>query len=181
MLGDTGTTTTTITNSWQNTKQRNKLIHSINGNREKRGRGINCVYWNKGPAFLVNKQMDIKNIVEDHKPHILGLGEANVRHDHDLEDLQLAGYSLHLDSSIDNPQLGMARVAVYTHDSLRVKRRPDLEDDTVSAVRLECGLPGQQGILVCVGYRQWQLLGQGDKSSGSVSEQLVRWLRFLEI
>ena len=157
-------------------KQRNKLIHIINGNRERRGRGINCVYWNKGPSFLVNKQMDIKNIVERHKPHILGLGEANVRHDHDLEDLQLSGYSLHLDSCISNPQLGMARVAVYTHDSLRVKRRPDLEDDTVAAVWLECGLPRQQGILVCVGYRQWQLLGQEDNSSGSVSEQLLRWL-----
>ena len=157
-------------------KQRNKLIHIINGNRERRGRGINCVYWNKGPSFLVNKQMDIKNIVERHKPHILGLGEANVRHDHDLEDLQLSGYSLHLDSCISNPQLGMARVAVYTHDSLRVKRRPDLEDDTVAAVWLECGLPRQQRILVCVGYRQWQLLGQEDNSSGSVSEQLLRWL-----
>ena len=166
---------------WHDNKQRNKLIHIINGNRERRGRGINCVYWNKGPSFLVNKQLDIKNIVERHKPHILGLGEANVRHDHDLEDLQLTGYSLHLDSCINNPQLGMARVAVYTHDSLRVKRRADLEDETVAAVWLECGLPGQKGILVCAGYRQWQLPGQSDNSSGCVSEQLVRWLRFLEM
>ena len=125
--------------------------------------------------------MDIRGIVEDHKPHILGLGEANVRHDHDLEDLQLDGYSLHLDSCINNPQLGMARVAVYTHDTIRVKRRPDLEDDEVAAVWLECGLPGQKGILVCVGYRQWQLVGQGDSSSGTVPQQLVRLLRFLEM
>ena len=75
----------------------------------------------------------------------------------------------------------MARVAVYTYNSLRVKRRPALEGERVSAVWLECGLPGQQGILVCVGYRQWQLLGQGDKSSGTVPKQLVRWLRFLEM
>ena len=173
--------TGSTTYPWHDNKQRNKLNHIINGNRERRGRGINCVYWNKGPSFLVNKQLDIKNIVERHKPHILGLGEANVHHDNDLDDLQLEGYSLHLDSCINNPQLGMARVAVYIHDSLRVKRRPDLEDDTVAAVWLECGLPGQKGILVCNGYRQWQLLGQEDSSSGSVSEQLVRWLRFLEM
>ena len=139
------------------------------------------MYWNKGPAFLVNKQLDIKNIIDRHKPHILGLGEANVRHDHDLEDLQLQGYTLHLDSSINNPQLGMARVAVYTHESLRVKRRHDLEDDTVAAVWLECGLPGQKGILVCNGYRQWQLLGQADNSSGSVEQQLARWSTFLNM
>ena len=93
---------------------------------------------------MINKQLDIKDIVDRHKPHVLGLGEANVRHDHDLEDVQLPGYSLHLDSSINNPQLGMARVAVYTHESLRVKRRHDLEDDNVPAVWLECGLPGQK-------------------------------------
>ena len=155
-------------------------MHTYNGNRGRRGRGINCVYWNKGPSYLKNKMLDIRGIVEEHKPHILGLGEANVHHGHDLGDLQLDDYSLHLDSSINNHELGIARVAVYTHDSLRVKRRDDLEDDEVSAVWLECGLPGQQGLLVAVGYRQWQLLGQESNSSGSVQEQLARWLRFLE-
>ena len=68
-----------------------------------------------------------------------------------MKTLQLSSYSLHLDSCINNPQLGIARVAVYTHDDLRVKRRDDLEDDVVAAVWLECGLPGQKGVLVCVG------------------------------
>ena len=74
----------------------------------------------------------------------------------------------------------MARVAVYTQSSLRVKRRHDLEDINTAAVWLECGLPNQRGILVCIGYRQWRLLGQKDNSSASTQEQLVRWLVFLE-
>lgn len=73
---------------WLNSKQRNKITHIICGNRGQRGKGINCVYWNKGPAFLSNKQLDIGTIIETHKPHILGLGEANFRHDHDLLDVQ---------------------------------------------------------------------------------------------
>ena len=125
--------------------------------------------------------LNIRGLVDEHKPHILGLGEANVRHNHAMEELQLADYALYLDSSISNPELGTARVAVYTHAALRVKRRADLEDDQVAAVWLECGLPGQRSILVGVGYRQWQLLGQGNNYSGSVQEQLVRWLRFLEM
>ena len=148
LLQDSAHNSSFRTFSWVSRIDRNKEAHVTNGNRGQRGRGITCVYWNKGPSFLVNKQLDINNIVESHKPHILGLGEANIRHDHDLEDLQLTGYSLHLDSCINNPQLGMARVAVYTHDSLRVKRRADLEDETVAAVWLECGLPGQQGMFV---------------------------------
>ena len=178
-IADTVGWVSSLLQSWQDHKQRNKLAHINYGNRDRRGRGINLVYWNKGPSFLINKQPDIRGIVDVHKPHILGLGEANVRQDHPLEDLHVEGYTLHLDSAI-HTQIGMARVAVYTHDTLRVKRRSDLEDDTISAVWLECGLPGQQGILVCIGYRQWQLLGQADNSSGAVSEQLARWLIFLD-
>ena len=74
----------------------------------------------------------------------------------------------------------MARVCVYTHESLRVKRRTDLEDDTVAAIWLECGLPNQQGILLCVGYRQWRLLGQGDNNSATVHAQFTRWSAFLD-
>ena len=71
------------------------------------------------------------------------------------------------------------RVAVYTHELLRVRRRQDLEDDKVAAIWLECGLPNQQSILICMGYRQWRLLGQEDDSSASVSEQFARWATFL--
>ena len=81
---------------------------------------------------------------------------------------------------MNNPNLGMARVAVYTHNTLRVKRRTDLEVDTVAAIWLECGLPNQRGILICVGYRQWRLLGQADNTSASVQEQFNRWSLFLD-
>jgi hypothetical protein len=97
-----------------------------------------------------------------------------------MHSAQQQGYTLHVDSSVHNPNLGMARVAVYTNNILRVKRREDLEDDTVAAVWLECGLPNQRGIIVCSGYRQWRLLGQQDNSSTSVTGQLARWLVFLE-
>ena len=166
--------------SWMSRVQRNRLAHITFGNRGKRGKGISCLYWNKGPAFLIHKQLELETIIATHKPHILGLGEANFRQDHDLENVQYQGYTLHLDSSVNNQALGMARVAVYTHNSLRVKRRADLEDDTVSAIWLECGLPNQRGILVCMGYRQWRLLGQKDNNSASTAEQLSRWLIFLD-
>ena len=119
---------------WLGRKERNKLHHIKHGNRgrDMKRKGIQCLYWNKGPSFLVNKHLDIETIIAEHKPHILGLGEANVHHGQDLQDVQHAGYTLHLDSSIDNPNLGVARVAVYTHNSLRVKRRLDLETETVS-------------------------------------------------
>ena len=97
-----------------------------------------------------------------------------------MEDVNIQGYKLHLDSALGSSELGRtARVAVYVHELLRVKRRHDLEHDQVAAVWLECGLPHQRSILVCMGYRQWRLLGQADDSSASVAEQLSRWSTFL--
>ena len=65
--------------------------------------------------------------------------------------------------------------------SLVVKRRPDLEDDRISAIWLEVGLPNKKKILVCQGYREWKYLGQVDQSSGTVAAQLERWSIFLKL
>ena len=81
--------------------------------------------------------------------------------------------------SISNPELGIARTVVYTHSSLVVKRRADLEDDSLSSVWLEVGMPRQRKILVATFYREWQQMNQVDNSSRSVPAQLERWCNFL--
>ena len=131
------------------------MAHIKNGNNCQRGKGVTCVYWNKGPSFLKNKMLDIETIVQTHKPHVPSIGEANLRHDHDLQDVQLDGYTLHVDSCVGNPSLGIARVVVYTHNILRVRRREDLEDDQIAAIWLECGLPHQKSFLVCFIYQDY--------------------------
>ena len=35
-------------------------------------------------------------------------------------------------------------------------------------------------MLICIGYRQWQLLGQVNKASSTVPAQLTRWKIFLD-
>ena len=86
--------------------KRNKLAHITFGNRGKRGKGITCIYWNKGPSLLTNKHQDLETIIADHHPHIFGLGEANHRHNQDIEAVQIPEYTLHLDSGIDNSGRG---------------------------------------------------------------------------
>ena len=57
-------------------EERNMTAHTTNGNRGKRGRGITCLYWNKGPSLLSNKHQDLEILIAEHHPHILGLGEV---------------------------------------------------------------------------------------------------------
>ena len=70
-------------------------------------------------------------------------------------------------------------MVVYTHSSLVVKRRDDLEDNFLSAVWLEVGMPRQHKILVATFYREWQQLHQVDNSTRSVPAQQERWCNFL--
>ena len=123
---------------------------------------MKLLHWNKGPSFLHNKQDDIETLISTHHPHVLGLSEANIRTEHDLALVQQADYDLHLPQTSNNPQLNTSRVVVYTHKALVVKRRQDLEDDRISTIWLDVGLPHKKKILLCQAYREWQYLGQPD-------------------
>ena len=152
----------------------------LHGNRSQRGHGIKLIHWNKGPAFLHNKHQEVEVVVANHKPHVLGLSEANLKVGHDLSLVQHQDYELHTCDTMTNPELGISRIVVYTHKSLVVKRRRDLEDKNISTIWLEIGLPRQKKILHCQAYREWQHLGQTDNLSGSIAAQLQRWDIFIE-
>ena len=129
---------------------------------------------------MCNKHQEVEIVVANHRPHVLGLSEANLKLGHDLSQVQHQDYNLHTCDTIANPELGISRIVVYSHKSLVVKRRRDLEDNTISAIWLEIGLPRQRKILHCQAYREWQHLGQVDNLSGSVAAQLHRWELFLD-
>ena len=128
---------------------------------------------------MENKMDEIGAIIQKHQPHILGLSEANYFQHHDLNKVQLPDYTLHTCPTINNNQLKVSRVVVFTHNSLVVKARPDLMHDQISSIWLEVGLPMKKKIIICNTYREWGYLRQGDNSSRSVSEQLVRWKSFI--
>ena len=106
----------------------------VNGNRGVRGSGLKLMHWNKGPSFLHNKHQDIETIIDGHHPHVFGLSEANFKNDHDLALVQHDNYILHTSPTAENQDLETSRIVVYTHKSIIVKRRPDLEDNRVSAI-----------------------------------------------
>ena len=58
-----------------------------NGN--KRQNGLKLLHINKGKGFLENKIHEIEKIVSDFHPHLLGISEANLFKQNDLENVQL--------------------------------------------------------------------------------------------
>ena len=130
---------------------------------------------------------DILTLVEQHKPMIFGIGEANLIADQDINLVQIPDYNLHVASSIKNPNMRIARVVVYTHKKLVIKRREDKEDPEVQAIFLEGGLAHQKKTLWIMAYRQWKLVsvaGQGQRMIGipgtdTIIAQEDRWDKML--
>ena len=148
------------------------------GNRSTKG--IKLSHWNAGSAFLENKMNDIENVIGNHHPHLLGISEANFHKNHCLDNCKIEGYELITSKTLNNMNLQVSRVVVYKHTSLVAKVREDLMSDKFSSIWLEVGFPGRKRFLVCNLYRDWQYLGQSDHSSLEMSEQLARWINFLE-
>ena len=166
------------THVWLTKKDRNFIAKITYGNRKEKG--LKILHWNKGPSSLHRKHQEIETIIQAHKPHVLGLSEANLWNNHDPANSYLTDYELHTCSTANNPNLNVSRVVVYTHSSVIVKRRPDLENNTISSIWLEVGLPHKRKILVCHAKREWRHMNQEDTRSATISAQLERWLMFLD-
>ena len=156
----------------------NFMSRYLHGNRK--ASGIKIGHWNKGPGFLQNKISEVKHIIQGLRPHILGLSEANLKRTHDQNLAEVDDYVLHTSLTLTNPEVNTSRIVVYIHKSLVVKVREDLMCNSYSSIWLEVGLPRHKKFLVCQTYREWQVLGQVDRSSLAVSEQLARWTVFLD-
>ena len=133
-------------------KQRNKQVKAVTGNRA--NRGIKIAHWNMGSAHLHNKMLEVEHVVSEHHPHVLGISEANFKRGHDLDNVQLEDYDLILSKTFDNDQLQVSRVACYKHHSMVGQVRNDLMSDEFSSIWLELGLPGKRKFLICQLYRE---------------------------
>ena len=47
---------------------------------------------------------EIQNVIENHKPHILGISEANLLSKHDQCLAAIPNYNLHVSLTLQNPQ-----------------------------------------------------------------------------
>ena len=91
----------------------------------KKGEKGKFMCWNKGNAAFMIKKPDIEKLIGDHKPLMIGILEANMKHNICLDILSVDGYKLERDNL--HLAKGRTRTAVYINQHLRYKRREDLE------------------------------------------------------
>ena len=157
----------------------NHFAKRTNGNR--RQNGIRICHFNKGNSYLCNRICEVENIVNEHRPHVLGLSESNFFKGQDIDEVQIENYNFITAKTLNNPELNVSRVCVYLHNSMVGKVRNDLMDDTFSSIWVEVGLPNKRKILICNAYREGGYMRQADPTvSRDMTEQLNRWVIFIE-
>ena len=90
----------------------NFLARYCYGNKSRSG--IKIMHWNAEGGFLQSKKGDIENIVAKFKPHVFGISESLFKKEHDLNDIRIPDYEVHLSKTLENENLKVSRLAVYT-------------------------------------------------------------------
>ena len=151
----------------------NFLAKYVNGNRTK---GIYNAHLNI--RSLNNKINEVKNLIKQHKPNILGLSECELRkvdNIYDEKKLKIPGYALLFPKSWSSQ--GFARVVVYVKDSLEYEQLHDLENEQVQSVWLRGGYKNGKKIYFCHGYREHtnSLGGSLSSQRSSLEMFLAQW------
>ena len=117
------------------------------------------------------KISEIKRLVKEHNPHILGLSEVELKVENiDEKSLKIPGYEILFPTSWFKH--GFARVAVYVRKTFKYEQILDLQDEHVQTVWIKGGYQNAKNIFFCHSYRE-HLTGQG---SGALSRYMNSFL-----
>ena len=104
---------------------------------------------------LQNKASEVKKIVKELNPHLLGLSECELKKNSpslNIEALKVPGYNLHLPKSWEAH--GYARVVLYSKKTFDCPRIPELEDDHLQTIWVKFGFKNSRAGYYCQGYRE---------------------------
>ena len=119
------------------------------GNRH--GKGIINMHVNI--RSLKNKMQEVKNLVQYHNPHILGLSETEINKNNVNENkLKIPGYDTIFPKSWDIS--GTARVLVYVKKSFEYEHIEVLESNSFQSIWIRGHLKNTRNIYFCHGYRE---------------------------
>ena len=114
-------------------------------------RGVESIHINIRSLF--NKINEVKNIIKQEKPHVLGISEAElIKSYHQKESLKIPGYDILLPKSWEDR--GKARVVVYVKRGVHYEQIYDLEDIEVQSIWLKAGFKNCKAAYYCHMHRE---------------------------
>ena len=158
-------------------KSRNKKIKSKNGNGTEKVKTLKVVNWNLGPRLWVNKVDDLNHMIQDYKPDIAIISEANIHSTDDCHRVNINNYDLV--NTIDFSEHGFGRLVVLTKTGLRYQVLENKMEKDISTIWLKICRHGKKPLYIVAVYREHRLLHrQGPNLSADFQEH--RWMKILQ-
>ena len=153
----------------------NKIMKRTNGRRSKDG-SMTFAGYNMQARELWNIVAAIRGFLEDYKPDLLAISEAELREDVDTMSVQIEGYTLHTSKALHNQNLKVARMVVYVKSDLCCDCMDELENSEDVMVWLLFRKHGMRPMRLGWFYReQSQRMGITLDLTNRNTVQLERW------
>ena len=151
----------------------------MHGNEKTKVKGFKNMHFNI--RSLKYKVGEIKNILKQESPQILGLSECEIRNESNIEkNLKVPGYDIIFPKSWELH--GFARVVVYVQKTLQYEHVTDLEGDVVQSVWIRAAFRNCRKMYFCHAYREHSsMLGDSLNSQKDYLDRfLLQWEAAIE-
>ena len=161
-------------------KKMNKLQRSVNGNRSMH---LKVIHWNLGARLWQNKLDDIQLLLDDLKPDLCFISEANLWEGLESHQLELQGHKLVLPNTMATLQ--HAIIVLIVKDTITVTKLDQFMGDQSATIWVRIGEEGRNSLRIAGIYREHHILGEDNQNmTWQVSQQrqedrwrdiLVKW------
>ena len=156
-------------------KLRNKEVKIRNGNIMK---SVKVIHWNLGSKYWDNKKEEIQCIVDEMKPDIIYISEANIFSGLLPELRIIEGYNLVVSRFMDTT--GYSRLALLIRDGFQAEVKEDWMQEDVASIWIQVKRRGYKTLTLGGIYREQKLLLQGyPNNSDEDNLQNLRWDKFI--
>ena len=135
-------------------KRLNKEAHIVNGNGDSK---IKLVCWNLGSRRWKRKTDDIIHMLDDLKPDLAVITEANLQYETEAHERNIPGYSLTTTKDYENG--GMSQLVVLVRMGLNIRVLETMKEDDISTIWMEIPRKGLRPVTIGALYREHHLLG----------------------
>ena len=162
--------------AYYSSKDFNKRVRARNGNQTNQ---LRIAHWNIGAKLWNNKIEQIEMVLEDLKPDLLYISEANLWKDLPDGDRVIPGHKLFYPKTMSSME--HARLVLIAKDSIEVNILQDYMDDEIPSIWCKIGSK-KKGITVGGFYREYTQLGtehEQDNPQIRQQKQEARWDKWM--
>ena len=158
-------------------KERNNLQKTKNGNIMKQ---LKILHWNLGAKLWKNKLEEIELLLEQYKPDICLISEANLWDGLDNHEREIVGHKLILPNTMAT--LGHARLVMVVRQEIHVKKLDEFMDNENPSIWVRVGGTTKKSIVIGGLYREHQQLGQNLGDATWMEKKVMqeeRWMKMI--